>query len=212
MRRNTIKTAYDLSLYLVTKKDNIPLEKFFRIILDSIAGGVTVVQLREKKASFEETVKLGKQLLNLLKPLNVPLIINDRVDVAFAIGAQGVHLGQSDFSVPLARTFLGKNAIIGLSVGNTEQVKNALEMQVDYVAASPVFPTVSKTDCKGHIGIEGIKQICAVSTVPVVAIGGINESNVENVLHAGAAGVAVISAIFGAPCPKAAALKIKSNM
>lgn len=207
-----MKHIIDLSLYLVTRREGLGLEEFLSIILASVEGGVKAVQLREKETSARELISLGKRLLILLKPLGIPLIINDRVDIAHAVGADGVHLGQSDLSVAEARTILGKKAIIGLSVETLEQAEIAFKEDVDYLAASPIFHTHSKTDCGKPWGLNGLKQLCTISKCPVIAIGGINETNVEQIMDCGAAGVALVSAIFDATCPKKAAHTIIKRM
>lgn len=206
-----MRGIFDLSLYLVTNRENRELEDFFNIILASIEGGVKIVQLREKMASAREIVAIGKKLLLLLKPLKVPLIINDRVDVAHAIGADGVHLGQSDLTIAEARAILGKQAIIGISVESLEQAMATANEDVDYIAASPLFATKTKTDCGKPWGLNGLKELCAMSRHPVIAIGGINETNAKQVIECGATGIAVVSAILRAPCPKTAALRLKNE-
>lgn len=198
--------SIDLSLYLVTNRKEMPLDQFYERVLEAVKGGVTVVQLREKNTPFPEFVKIARQLKALLK---VPLIINDRIDVALASEADGVHLGQSDHQVQEARKVLGKNAIVGLSVETMGQAEKAIEEEVDYIAVSPVFPTLTKLDCAAHLGIEGLKSVVAISQFPVIAIGGIDFTNAHQIFGAGAKGVAVVSAIFDAPCPKTAAQKLK---
>lgn len=207
-----MKRPIDLSLYLVTHRGVLPLEDFFRIIRASIEGGVKVVQLREKEASAREMITIGKNLLALLKPLGIPLIINDRVDVAHAVNADGVHLGQSDLNPAEARAILGKDAIIGLSVETLKQAIAAEEEDVDYLAASPVFHTKTKSDCRKPWELRGLKKLSSASRHPIIAIGAIDETNVKRVLESGASGVAIVSAIFNAPCPKTAAFKILTRM
>lgn len=207
-----MKPALNLSLYLVTNRERLKLEIFFNFILESIKGGVTIVQLREKETSAQEIMLIGKKLLLLLKPLRIPLIINDRVDVAHAIGADGVHLGQSDLPPSEARAILGKEAIIGLSVESLSQAKAAAEEDIDYIAASPLFHTTTKSNYSEPWGLNGLKQLCAISPHPVIAIGGIHENNVKEIMACGAKGVAVVSAIFNAPCPKTAALKLINSI
>ncbi len=207
-----MKNTFDLSLYLVTNRGELALEDFLRVIHQSIEGGVKVVQLREKKMSSCEMIAIGRDLCAFLKPLGIPLIINDRVDVALAVNADGVHLGQSDLKVADARAILGKKTIIGLSVETIEQVIEAEDEDIDYLAASPIFLTTTKTDCGKPWGFDGLKYICSISRHPVVAIGGINETNVEGILECGAIGVAVASTIFNAPCPKTAAITITNRM
>lgn len=203
-----MKRSIDLSLYLVTRRDSIGIEEFLTIIHAAVSGGATVIQLREKDTSAREIIDLGKRLILLLQPLGIPLIINDRVDIAHAVGADGVHLGQSDLNVAEARAILGKKAIIGISVESLQQAKTAIKEDVDYLAASPIFHTKTKTDCAAPWGLNGLKQLCITSGCPVVAIGGINEANVREVMLCGAAGVALVSAIFDSCCPKTAAQTI----
>ncbi|MBS0606092.1 MAG: thiamine phosphate synthase [Verrucomicrobia bacterium] len=200
-----MKSRIDLSFYLVASQGNLAQETFLRIIAQSIEGGVKVVQLREKEASSREMVAMGKNLHSFLKPLGIPLIINDRVDIAHAVKADGVHLGQSDLTISEARAILGKEAIIGLSVETIPQVIAASDEEVDYLAASPLFFTKTKPNCEKQWGFHGLQHICSISPHPILAIGGINESNVERVLRCGAVGVAVVSAVFKASCPKTAA-------
>lgn len=207
-----MRRLVDLSLYLVTNRNGLELEDFFNIIRASIDGGVRIVQLREKDLSAREMISIGKKLLLILKPLGIPLIINDRVDVTHAVGADGVHLGQSDLSVEEARAILGEKVIIGLSVESLEQAVVATGKDVDYLAASPMFHTKTKADCGKPWGLDGLKQLCAVSKHPVIAIGGIDETNAKQVIECGAAGVAVVSAIFNASSPKNAALQMINRM
>lgn len=199
----------DLSLYLVTARGKMSLENFFKIILDAIKGGVTVVQLREKEASFDEVVLVANQLLELLQPLGIPLIINDRIDVALETKAAGIHLGQSDLNVAEARKILGKEAIIGQSIETLNDAKMAMTQDVNYIAASPLFPTNTKPNCAAPIGLSTLKEICLISSIPVIAIGGINVNNVQSVFEAGVTGVAVVSAIFDAPSPMTAARSLR---
>lgn len=203
-----MKLSHDFSLYLVTQRNSKSLDETFKIILESIEGGVKVIQLREKEISAREMISIGKKLHSLLKPLKIPLIINDRVDVAYAIGAEGVHLGQSDLNVTDARAILGNHAIIGLSVETVEQAISAQNEEVDYIAASPVFCTQTKTDCNAPWGLNRLKQLCEVSNHPVIAIGGINSANIKDVVNCGVAGVAVVSAIFNSSSPKSAAKEL----
>ena len=204
--------SVDPFLYLVTNREALALEDFLNKIRASIEGGVRIIQLREKDASAREMIAIGKKLLSILKPLGIPLIINDRVDVAHAIGADGVHLGQSDLSVAEARAILGEKALIGLSVETLEQVLAVNEEDLDYLAASPLFHTNTKADCSQPWGLNGLKKLCTASNHPVIAIGGINETHVKQIMECGAKGVAVVSAIFHAECPKKAAFKMIKEM
>jgi len=170
-----------------------------------VRGGATSVQLREKNLSTRAFVEEAARVLAVLAPAGIPLIINDRVDVALAVGAQGVHLGQEDMPCAVARRLLGPGAIIGLSVETWEDVVRAQEQPVDYLGVSPVFATPTKTDTRGAWGLEGLARIRAYSRHPLVAIGGLNAANVAQVVRAGAEGIAVVSALCAAPEPRRAA-------
>lgn len=188
-------------LYLVTDRDlsqGRPLEE---VILAAVCGGATMVQLREKHATTRFFVEEAQRIKELLAPYKVPLIINDRIDIALAAGADGVHIGQDDMPYPLARRLLGEHAIIGLSVETMEQVQEAEQYDVSYISVSPVFETPTKTDTKGAWGIEGLEQVREATRHRVVAIGGLNAINVQQVVRAGAEGIAVVSAICAAPDP-----------
>ena len=167
-----------------------------------------MVQLREKDAATGEFVELGRRLMSLLKPLGVPLIINDRVDVALAIDADGVHIGQSDMSYADARRLLGPEKIIGLSVENFEDLEAANKLDVDYIGISPVYGTPTKTDTADPFGLEGIRKAVEMSVHPTVAIGGMNVATVGEVIAAGTDGVAVVSAICSAESPRDAAAEL----
>lgn len=197
-----------LKLYLVTDRDlslGRPLEE---IVSEAVAGGVTMVQLREKDAATGEFVELGRRLMSLLKPLGVPLIINDRVDVALAVDADGVHIGQSDMSYADARRLLGPEKIIGLSVENFEDLESANKLDVDYIGISPVYGTPTKTDTAEPFGLEGLRKAVEMSVHPTVAIGGMNVATVGEVIAAGTDGVAVVSAICSAESPRDAAAEL----
>ena len=197
-----------LKLYLVTDRDlslGRPLEE---IVSEAVAGGVTMVQLREKDAATGEFVELGRRLMSLLKPLGVPLIINDRVDVALAVDADGVHIGQSDMSYADARRLLGPEKIIGLSVENFEDLEAANKLDVDYIGISPVYGTPTKTDTAEPFGLEGLRKAVDMSVHPTVAIGGMNIATVGEVIAAGTDGVAVVSAICSAESPRDTAAEL----
>lgn len=192
-------------LYLVTDRFHFSEEEFFDIVLAAVRGGVHLVQLREKNLSDKEVVRLGKRLKQLLIPYSVPLIINDRPDLALAIGADGVHLGQSDGDVLHARQLLGEGAIIGLSLNDDAHLNLVNNLPVDYVAASPVFLTSTKPDAMKPWGILGLKALCHRVNKPVIAIGGLSIDNLSSVLSANIAGIACVSALMLAPAPEEAA-------
>lgn len=204
-----MKRFSDWSLYLVTDRNLCGKRPLADIVLNSVQGGVSVVQIREKNLSSREFVELGKNILELLRPLDIPLIINDRIDIALAIGADGVHLGQSDIHFKDAKRILGPKFLIGVSVETIEQVFEAESWEVDYLAVSPIFPTPTKTDLASSWGLDGLTKVRRISKHPLVAIGGLHSHNIESVLNAGADGIAVVSAIMSAPSPKAMAIHLK---
>ena len=197
-----------LKLYLVSDRDCLRGD-FITTITEAVRGGVSVVQLREKYISDEEFVELGKKIKKCLADTDIPLIINDRVGLVKEIGAEGVHLGQTDMGVEEARRLLGESAIIGLSVENEEQTLLSNQQDVNYVAVSPVFSTTTKTDTAPAVGIVGLRRIVELASHPVIGIGGINEGNIKDVMSTGACGVAVVSAIMGATDPCSAAQRLK---
>ena len=204
-----------LKLYLVTDRPLSLGRDIDEIVREAVEGGVTMVQLREKECPTGEFVALAKRLKALLAPLGVPLIINDRVDVALAVDADGAHIGQSDMPYEVARRLLGKEKIIGLSVENFSDLEVANTLDVDYVGISPVYGTPTKSDTAEPFGLEGLRRAVEMSVHPTVAIGGMNDQTIGEVMAAGTDGVAVVSAICSAPSPRKAAEEllniIKSN-
>ena len=199
-----------LRLYLVTDRGLSLGRDIEWIVGEAVAGGVTMVQLREKDIDTREFVALGLRLKDLLAPLGVPLIINDRIDVALAVGADGVHIGQSDMPYELARQILGPEKIIGLSVETLDQVREANLLDVDYIGVSPVYATPTTTDTAPPFGLEGLREAVALSRHPGVAIGGMNADTAPAVLSTGIEGIAVVSAICSAPDPRAAAAALRA--
>ena len=197
-------------LYLVTDRDLCGQKSLENVIMKAVRGGVAYVQLREKEISTRQFVEEALRIRQLLEPYKIPLIINDRVDVALACGADGVHIGQEDMPYATARSLLGAKTIIGLSVETWEDVEEGQKLDVDYIGVSPVFATPTKTDTKGAWGLAGLAKIKAFSRHPIVAIGGINESNAAAVVKAGAECLALVSAICAADDPEAAARKLKN--
>ena len=165
----------------------------------AINGGADVVQLRDKTSSTRDLLRAGRRMHRITRAADVLFIVNDRVDVALACSADGVHLGQSDLPVDVARALVPSEFIIGVSVSHAAEAVQAVQEGANYVAASPVFPTTSKLDAVAGCGIVGIKQIRKAVDVPVIAIGGIGLNNVHDVLRAGADGIAVISAVVSQP-------------
>lgn len=205
-----MKHQVDFSLYLVSDRRLSLPRTIEEVVRFAVNGGVTVVQLREKDCSTKEYIELAYRVKKILEPLRVPLIINDRVDVALAVGADGVHIGQNDMPYIDARRLMGADAIIGLSVETIEQGIEADNLDVDYLGVSPIFATPTKTDTITEWGIEGLQSLRPKTRHTLVAIGGINSSNARSVLEAGADGLAVVSAICAAPDPEDASRKLRT--
>jgi len=201
--------AIDWSLYLVTDRDLADGRSLVELVMQAVRGGVTAVQLREKRCSTREFVELARQLMPVLDGRGVPLIINDRVDVALVVGARGVHIGQDDMPYEDARRMLGPKAVIGLSVETPEQAEEAERLDVDYLGVSPIFSTPTKTDTKGEWGLDGLRRLRGRSRHTLVAIGGLNAANAAQAIRAGADGIAVVSAICAAADPCAAADELR---
>lgn len=191
-------------IYLVTDRGLCCNRTLSDVVMQAVQGGVSYVQLREKDITTRLFVEEAIAIKKILKPHNLLLIINDRIDVALACGAEGVHIGQDDMPYAIARKLMGTKAIIGLSVETWEDVEESDMLDVDYIGVSPIFTTPTKTDTKGAWGLEGLAKIKAFSRHPLVAIGGINEANAADVIAAGADCIAVVSAICAAPDPAAA--------
>ncbi|KAF2144195.1 uncharacterized protein K452DRAFT_267411 [Aplosporella prunicola CBS 121167] len=206
----------DYSLYLVT--DNTPAilkgRDLVSVVKDAVEGGVTIVQLRDKTSDTGDMIKIAKQLHEVTKPHNVPLLINDRVDVALVAGVEGVHIGQDDIDLASARRILGKDAIIGVTASSVEEALRATEGGADYLGIGTVFATPTKENTKSIIGTSGLRDILTALTsssnpsIPTVCIGGINASNTQRVLYQSATpskqidGIAIVSAIIAAASPK----------
>lgn len=202
---------FDLSLYLVTDSGLCGERRLEDIVEAAVQGGCTMVQLREKNVDTGTFIARARILKKVLAPYHVPLIINDRVDVALAADADGVHLGQSDMSIADARRLVG-NKIIGWSVESMDDVRRANELDVDYIGISPVFATPTKTDTAQPFGIEGTRQAAAISKHPAVGIGGINRNTIDSLRNCGLAGVAVVSDIMLADDPRMVAHVLLSKM
>lgn len=198
---------YDL--YLVTE-ETTPLPRLLEIVEEAVKGGVTIVQLREKKSGGKVFYEKAKALKKLLAAYEIPLIINDRVDVALAVEADGVHIGQSDLPVEVVRAMLPSSMIVGLSVSTVEEAEEAAAKGADYIGIGSVFPTESKDDAE--VLEEGmISKITKMVDLPAVAIGGIQEANLNALKEQGLSGISVVSAIMKAKEPKKAARSLKEN-
>ena len=202
----------DYSLYLVTDRALSLGRSTVEVVRAAIRGGVSCVQLREKGCSTREFMDEARLLKALLAGTGVPLFINDRLDVALAVGADGVHLGQNDLAIADARRLVGNRMIIGISAESVADAIRAEAEGADYIGASPVFTTSTKTDTAPPLGLDGLRAIRRAVRLPLVAIGGIDADNAAQVLRAGADGLAVVSAIVSAPCPRTAAAAIRQQI
>lgn len=198
----------DLSLYVITdEKIGLGRSHIF-LAEEALKGGATVIQLRDKEKSGRELYKIGVKLREITKKYGGLFIVNDRLDIALAAGADGVHLGMNDLPISVARRIAGNNFIIGASVSSPEEAILAEKEGADYISAQSVFETSSKEDVK-VIGLEGLKAIVKVSSLPVIAIGGINRDNVRDVMKTGVKGIAVISAVVSKEDVRSATEELK---
>jgi thiamine-phosphate pyrophosphorylase len=195
---------FDLGVYLVTDRACCGARSVDEVVSAAIDGGVTLVQLRDKNIDARPMLALGRRLLELLRPAGIGLIVNDRIDVALALDAEGVHIGQQDMPYAEARRQLGPTKIIGVSVGSEAEARQAAGWDVDYVGVGPVYPTATKPDAGMALGADETARLARISGHRAVAIGGIDVTNAAALYAAGLEGVAVISAICAAPDPGAA--------
>lgn len=205
-----MKPDIDYTLYLCTDRQLMTTETIEESVELAIQGGVTVVQLREKECTSREFYEMAKAVKTITDAYEVPLIINDRIDIALAVGADGVHLGQKDIPVGVARDLLGADKIVGATANTVELAKEAWHAGADYLGAGDVFGTTTKSDTK-HITLDDLKAIRDAVEIPVVAIGGVNEENIALLKSTGVDGAAVISAVVGQKDITAAAEKLISN-
>ncbi|MFH1982101.1 MAG: thiamine phosphate synthase [Pseudomonadota bacterium] len=196
-------------VYLVTDRPLCGSRELAAVVAAAAGAGVSAVQLREKHATTRQFMETAQMILALLRPRGIPLIINDRIDVALAVGADGVHVGQTDMPAAIARQLMGPGAIIGLSVETWIDVVAAEDLDVTYLGISPVFETPTKTDTGIAWGLAGVARIRAFSRHPLVAIGGLNADNAADVVAAGADSIAVVSAICAAADPAQAVRHLK---
>ena len=201
-----------LRLYLVTDPELCSQYGLLETVRDAVRGGVTAVQLRDKTATTSALVKMGRDLAAGLADTGVPLIVNDNVEAAIAIGADGLHVGQGDMKVDEARRLIGPDMLLGLSCETVEDARMTDPAIVNYIGVSPVFATPTKTDHSLAVGIEGLRAIAAATPVPKVAIGGLKSHHFEAIFENGADGVAVVSAICGQPDAEAAASALATKI
>lgn len=198
----------ELQLYAITDRHWLNGRSLYEVVKESLDGGVTFLQLREKQLDEDHFLEEAKKLQGLCSEYNVPFIINDNVEIALAINADGVHIGQSDMEMKEAREKLGPDKIIGVSAHTKEEALLAQAQGADYLGVGAVFPTSSKDDAES-VSYETLKEICDVVSIPVVAIGGITKDNLHQLSGSGISGISVISAIYEQPDIKEAARELK---
>lgn len=205
-----MKPEIDYTLYLCTDRGIMTTEKIEDSVELAIKGGCGVVQLREKKCTSREFYDIALRVKEVTDAYEIPLLINDRVDIALAVGADGVHLGQKDLPVQAARELLGPDKIVGVTANTVKDAVRAMKSGADYLGAGDVFGTLTKPGTK-HITLDELKAVTEAVRIPVVAIGGVNADNIALLKPAGVAGAAVISAVIGQKNITAAAEKLISN-
>lgn len=210
MERKTNADRKNLQLYAITDSHWLNGRTLYSVVKESLEGGVTFLQLREKELDEEHFLEEARELRKLCREYQVPFVINDNVDIAAAINADGVHVGQSDMEVGDVRAKLGPDKIIGVTAKTVEQAVLAQERGADYLGVGAVFHTDSKADAK-EISFDTLKDICKAVSIPVIAIGGITEENVRELAGSGICGIAVISAIYAQRDIKKAAENLKNE-
>lgn len=201
---------FDSSLYFITDSTIFDEDEFLYRVEEALKGGVTLLQLREKTGTTREYMELAKKVHSLTKQYNVPLIIDDRVDVALAVDAEGVHLGQSDMPVSIARKLMGKDKIVGATTKTVEQAQEAYKAGADYLGVGAIYPTTTKVKTV-LTSTDTLRDICNAVPLPVNAIGGLNKDNIDILKGIPIAGMCVVSAIMKADNPKDAAILLKAK-
>lgn len=201
---------FDSTLYFITDSTGLDEEVFLQKIESALKGGVTLLQIREKEKSTREYIELANKVHNITKKYNVPLIVDDRLDVAMAIDAEGVHLGQSDMPIKTARKLFGEDKIIGATTKTVEQAKEAYEQSADYLGVGAIYPTTTKV-VTILTSTETLNDICNAVPIPVNAIGGLNKNNIDVLKGIPISGVCAVSAIMKAECPEKAAKELKET-
>jgi len=201
----------DFKLYVIVDRNAMGRRDLVYVAKEAIAGGADVIQLRDKDAAVKDLMKVGLTLRKLTYRSGVLFIVNDRTDIAKAVDADGVHLGQDDLPIKIARSILGKHKIIGLSTHSISQAEEAQKKGADYIGVGPIFATPTKPEYKA-VGVDLIRRVKNKIKIPFVAIGGINESNLDKVLTAGASRIAVIRAVCGAEDIRRAARNLKERL
>ena len=194
----------DTKLYFITDSTNYNEEDFLFRVEEALKGGATLLQLREKEKSTREYIELAQKVHNITKKYDVPLIIDDRVDVALAINAEGVHVGQSDMPVSIARKLMDEDKIVGATAKTVQQAREAFKQGADYLGVGAIFPTTTKVKTV-LTSTQTLRQICDAVSIPVNAIGGLNKDNIDVLKGIPIDGICVVSAIMKAKSPKRAA-------
>ncbi|WP_270420048.1 MULTISPECIES: thiamine phosphate synthase [Acidaminococcus] len=202
---------FDLSLYLVTDRHCLRGRDFYEAVEEALRAGVTLLQLREKELGMEELLAEGEKVKALCRKYKVPFLVDDNVEAAKILGADGVHLGQEDEAIQKARAVLGQEAIIGISAHNLEEALEAQAQGADYLGVGALYPTGSKKDAS-VLAPGRFQEIIQAVQIPVVGIGGIHEAQLDQVMDQGAAGCAMISAILGAEDITAAVVRMKARL
>ena len=199
---------FDTTLYFITDSTGLEENVFLYKVEQALSGGVTIIQLREKNKSTREYMHLAEKVHEIAVKYNVPLIIDDRIDVALAVGAEGVHLGQSDMPVDTARKIVGDSMIIGATTKTVEQALEAVKNGADYLGVGAIYPTTTKVKTV-LTSVDTLKNICQAVNVPVNAIGGLNKDNCHVLENTGISGICVVSAIMKSPNPTKSASELK---
>lgn len=203
-----MRRRFALDLYFVTDRALCARLGLERVVGEAVAGGATLVQLRDDETPTAELVGIARGLKALLAGSGIPLLVNNRLDVALAVDADGAHVGQADAPPAAARARLGEGAILGLSIIDPAQLAGIDPGAVDYLGVGPIFTTATKADAAPAMGLAGLAAARAATTLPIIAIGGITEANTPTTIQAGADGIAVVSAIAASPDPRAAAARL----
>ena len=200
----------DTSLYFITDSTGLSEEEFLRRTEEALRGGVTLLQLREKNRTTREYMSLAEQVHGLTRRYGVPLLIDDRLDVAMAVDAEGVHLGQSDLPIHVARRILGADKIVGATAKTVPQAREAYEQGADYLGVGAIYPTTTKVKTV-LTSTDTLRDICAAVPIPVNAIGGLNKTNIDVLCGVPIAGICVVSAIMKADDPRQAAIDLRER-
>jgi thiamine-phosphate pyrophosphorylase len=203
-----LRRRLDLSVYLITDRTLCGARGVLDTVREAIAGGVSIVQLRDPEAKTRALVEEARALVALLRPAKIPFIVNDRVDVALAADADGVHIGLKDMVVADARRLIGRSRILGLSITSEADLDKADLDGVDYLGVGPIYASATKPDAAPPIAIGGLRAVAERTSLPIVAIGGLHAGNAEEAIDAGAQGIAVVSAICAAPDALVAAAEL----